>query len=215
MIDLKVVSSKRILPIHQVAPIRGFNPPSVLVRGEDLDKTVEAYFNGILVEEFAVQSPTRLVIKIPTSQVGKKMDSIAAYSTTSVSRQSSALSMELGQAVKTVGGIDRLVQSWLMVFMTTPGSDIFSPGSGGGGKSLVGRVTDRTGKGVSADLAMAVERTKSELVRLQAKNTRLPLAEKLLSCAIEQVNFDPNTSTLSARVSIQNVLGEQANVSLR
>jgi hypothetical protein len=67
---------------------------------------------------------------------------------------------------------------------------------------------------VTADLAIAIDRTKTEILRKQSKSVNIPSAEKLLSCNLEQIMFDDKTGTLSARVSIQNMLGDQAEVSV-
>ena len=110
MNDLAIVSAKRLLTVHQVSPIRGFDPPSILVRGESLGTTTEVYYNGVQALEFAVSSPTRLIVRIPPSQVGKGLDELQVFSSANVSRQDSALSLGIGQTVKTVSGMDRLIR---------------------------------------------------------------------------------------------------------
>lgn len=101
-----------------------------------------------------------------------------------------------------------------MIFMSTPGSDIFNPTSGGGGAALVGRSTSSDGSSVASALAMAVDRTKNELMVQQSKYPGLPLSERLLSAYLESVSFDKASSTIYARVSLQNMLGNSAEVSI-
>lgn len=215
MKDFCVVSAKTLLRITSVSPIRGFLPPSIIVLGDRLDHTKEVLFNGIEAKEFIIASPSRLIVRIPQSQVGKELRSIKALSTVSLAQASSELVLEVARPVHVVEGVDRLVQSWLLVFMTNPGSDIFHPQSGGGGRAIVGRITDRRHKSVAADLALAIERTKSELLSSQARGRNLPLNERLLSSDLESLSFDEATGVLSASVSIKNMLGDQAEVALR
>jgi len=106
------------------------------------------------------------------------------------------------------------VQTWLLVFLSTPGTDIFSPTSGGGGRALIGKSTDRNHGGVSAKLAFAIERTNGEILRSQATQTGLPPAERLLSCGLDSVEFNSSDSILNARITMSNVLGDRAQVNV-
>lgn len=215
MRDFRIVHAKSILKVFSVAPIRGFLPPSILAVGERLDRTQEVVYNGIQANEFIISSQSRLVIRIPESQVGKELKDLQVLSTVSLTRLDTIISLELSKPPKTVSGIDRLVQAWLMIFYSTPGSDIFEPNSGGGALSMVGRTTSRQGKDISADLAQAIDKTKNELLSAQAKNPRIPPSERLLSSDLQSVQFDAANTVLSARVTIQNVLSEQAEISIR
>lgn len=214
MNDFRIVTAKVVLKTYAVSPIRGFLPPSVVVAGEKLDQATEVQFNGVDAPEFVISSSTRLIVKIPVSQVGKPLTDLKVLSPVSVARQDAVLSFGVTSPPKKISGIDRLVQGWVMIFLTTPGSDIFNPTSGGGGASIIGRSTDRAGKGVAADLSLAIERTKQELLRLQSKNQKIPPSEKLLTSSLDVVQFGADTTVLSARVSIQNMLGDSAEVSL-
>lgn len=215
MKDFRVVSAKIVLKVSSISPIRGFLPQSFIVVGEDLNKTDEVRYNGVQADEFVISSPTRLIVKVPPSQVGKPFTDLKVLSSVSVAKKDAVLTLGISRPISTVSGIDRLVQNWVIIFMTTPGTDIFSPNSGGGGASLVGRSTDRTGKGVAADLSLGIEKTKQELMRLQAENQTIPPSERILSSSLDVVEFDEKTTVLSARVNIQNMLGDVAEVSVR
>jgi hypothetical protein len=215
MKDFSIISARVLLPVHSIAPIRGFRPPSIVVLGSKLDLTQEVFYNEIKVSEFAVTSSTRLIVRIPESQIGRDFTGIQIFSSVNLTRSTAALSFELPQPMKQVEGLERLIQAWMIVFFTTPGSDVFDPSSGGGVRSIIGRNTDAYGSGVSADLAIAIDRTKSELLRLQSQNSSMPLSEKLLSAELTSMSFDATTTTLNATVSLKNMLGEQAQVSVR
>ncbi len=214
MKDFRVVSARIQLKVTSFSPIRGFLPQSILVLGENLNQTSEVRYNGVQAEEFVIQTPSRMIVKVPPSQVGRPFSDLRVLATVNASKKDAVLNLGLDRPLKTVSGIDRLVQNWVMIFMTTPGSSIFAPTSGGGGMSLVGRSTDRSGKGVAADLAMGIEKTKQELFRLQADNQSIPPSERLMTSSLDVVEFDEKTTVLSARVNIQNMLGDVAEVSL-
>lgn len=215
MKDFRVVHAKAILKMHSIAPIRGFLPPSIVVIGERFDRAQEVVYNGLQADEFIVSSPSRIIIRIPPSQVGKEIRDLKILSSVSLTRLDAVVQLEISKPPKMVEGIDRLVQAWLLIFYSTPGSDIFNKTSGGGGLSLVGKTTDRSGKNVAADLAQSVDRTKAELFRLQSGNSRIPPEERLLSSEMQAIQFHEATTTISARVSIQNILSQSAEISIR
>jgi hypothetical protein len=214
MKDFKIVHARSLLDIFSIAPIRGFSPPSIVVLGTDLNFTSEVLYNGIEATEFVISSSTRLIVRIPPSQVGKDLMDLQVYASRPTLRGDASLVMELTKPFKIVSGLDRLVQSWIMIFLTTPGTDVFSPQSGGGARSIVGSRTDRKQKSAAADLAQAIERTQSELIRLQSQNPAVPPEERLLSSSLESLSHDESTGVLSVRILLKNMVNQSANVSL-
>lgn len=215
MKDIRVISAKYSLKVQSVAPIRGFLPPSIIVLGSELNRATEVYYNDIQAKEFLIQSPSRLIVKIPPEAIGKNFTSIRVLASAAVSKRDASISFQLNNPLERISGIDRLIQNYLMVLMTTPGSDVFDKSSGGGAQALIGRPTDRYGKGVSADLASSLERTKTEIIKKQSKGTSIPLSEKLLNATLDQIVFDSSVGRLTAIVTIQNMLGDQAEISVR
>lgn len=213
MKDIRVVSAKVALPVSSVSDIRDFLPPSVIVLGDKLSLAQEVTYNGITVDEFIISSPNRLVVKIPQSQYRRPLTELTVLTSVPLAQQDALLSFGIQRPLKTVSGIDRLVQEWSLVFLTTPGSDIFDQESGGGGLSLVGKNT-RSSDEVTADLTVAVERTKSQIVKMQSKNLRIPPSERLLSSVLSDVKYNSITTVLSAVVTLKNMVGTTASVTV-
>lgn len=214
MFDVRVVTAKVVLTVAQVAPLRGFLPPSIVVMGDSFDKATEILYNDVPVDEFFIQSKSRIIVKIPSQCIGKMMTGIQVLSTTTVSKKDASLSLKLHSPLQRVSGIDRLIQNWMMVFMTTPGSSVFDKSSGGGAQALIGKQTSRDGHSATADLTMAIERTKNEILTKQSSARNIPASEQLLSADLDSVSFDSSTGKLNATVSLQNMLGSSAQVSL-
>ncbi len=214
MNDFQIVTAKTLLQVQSISPIRGFLPISAVVLGFNFDRATEVIYNGVSTTEFIVQSKTRLIVKIPPNQVGQPFKSVQVIGDSLLATSGTAmLSLGLSNPLRKVYGLSRLVQSFVVVFLTTPGSDVFSPQSGGGGKAIIGRTTDRRGTGVSADLAQAISATSTELTTLQSKQPNIPLSEKLLSASLQALSFDEANSTLLAQVALQNMMGQNAQVS--
>jgi len=56
MNDFKVISAQALLKVDAVAPVRGFQPLSIVMRGTNLGLATQVYFNGVLSPEIAVLS---------------------------------------------------------------------------------------------------------------------------------------------------------------
>lgn len=212
MKDIRIVSSKQLLKISSIAPIREFLPPSAVILGENFNLAQEIVFNGVTTTEFAILSPTRIIFPIPESEIGLPLQSIKVYSSPLKITGSAELNLTVGSPSTACSGIERLIQAWILIFLSTPGSDIWDLSGGGGGRALIGNATDRDHGGAASSLAMAVEKTKEELLRLQAKDPRIPPAERLLSCELSSINFDEGTTVLSGVISIRNMIGDDAEV---
>jgi hypothetical protein len=214
MKDLKVVTAKAVLTIYSVTPIRGFLPESVLVTGKELFRATEFEYNGVISPEFILGDPSRAIVQIPPSQVRQTLTSLRALAPISVANSQALLNLGLTVPMKTVEGIDRLTQSWLLIFLTTPGSDIFDKSSGAGARSLIGKPTNRTHDSVAAELSIAISQTKDQLIQLQSNTSGIPPSEKLLSSNLTGISFDANTSILTATVELVNMVGQMAALGL-
>ena len=212
MKDFRITHARAFLQVTSAQPIRGFSPASILIGGPKLLQATGILYNDIEVDEFAIVSPVSIIVRIPVSQVGKEFRSLSVFAAADVDSRS-VLSLAVARN-KSIQGMDRLIQSWLMILYTTPGSSVFSKGSGGGIRALIGSVQSAKNPGVAADLAQAIERTNSELTKLQSRRT-IPLEEKLLTATLEGVNFDSSTGTAYAKVSLQNAAGKNAQVMVR
>lgn len=214
MKDFRITQARTLLNVHSISPIRGFLPISIIVLGEQMNLAQQVQYNELDAPEFLISSPSRLIVRIPPSQVGKEFRSLRVFSTVNLTRTSALVTLNVGMPFQQTTGIDRLIQCWMMIFLSNQGSDIFDPSTGAGGRSIIGRNTDRTGKGIAADLALAIQNTQTELTRKQALTPSIPLSEKLLNSSLEALSFDSETATLAARVSLTNMLGNAAEVSV-
>lgn len=97
----------------------------------------------------------------------------------------------------------RLVQLYVKVLLTTPGTDIFSPQTGGGLLTKVGQQVSLHdgGKDVIGDLVLSCNSTTKQIVATQAKDPSIPPVERLLSANVENAVFDRDS--LGVRANIQ------------
>ena len=214
MKDLHVVQAKTALKVTSVAPIRGFLPYSIIVLGEDFDYAEDVLYNGVPVDEFVISTSTRLIVRIPTSQIGQPLSSVVVLSPTALAEHDAVISFEIPRLGRLVKGINKLAQEWLLLFMTTPGSDIFNPTYGGGGRAIIGKPSSHGGQSAMAALSLAVDRTREQLVQIQSKYPRIPPDEKLLSATLTDVRFSVDTTTVTAIVDLYSMAGGSASLTV-
>jgi hypothetical protein len=214
MRDIRVVQAKALLKVSSVAPVRNFSPPAIVILGERFNTANEITYNGIEVSEFIIAAPTRIIARIPDSQVGQALRDLRVMAPVSIAKLDAQRDLGVGSPVRTVEGIDRLVQEWLLIFLTNPGSDIFNQTGGGGARAVIGQPASSSESNAVSELSLAVEKTKQQLLRQQAQNSNIPPAERLLSASLSDVRFDQQTTSLTAVVDIKNVLGGSASVTV-
>jgi hypothetical protein len=212
MRDYKIVQARTLLRVHSATFIAGFVPRSIMVHGPQMSLASGVLYNGIEVLEYVISTPTSLIVRVPKSQLNEPFRELTVFSTTALTQERAQLTFALGRD-KVVSGMERLVQMFLMLLFTSPGSSIFAKKSGGGFKSIIG-VANANGKGTASDITMAIERTTTEILRLQARRT-IPLEERLLSATLDSLVFDDRAGTAYAKVSLRNSLGESAQVQVR
>ena len=215
MRDFRVVLAKTLLKVASVAPVRNFYPPAVVILGERFNTCDELTYNDVTVTEFIIASPTRIIARIPDSQVGRALIDLRVLAPVPISKRDALVTLGVARPMRTVDGIDRLVQEWLLCFLTNPGSDIFDTTSGGGARAIIGQPAYAKGNSAVSELSLAVENTKQQLLRKQARNSKIPPSERLLSASLSNVKFDETSTALTALVDIRNVLGGSASVSIK
>ena len=215
MLDIKIIAIKDILPVNRVGFVPDFSPLSLKIDGSGFLEANEVHINDIPSPEFMVLSGGTLIAQVPDSQVRSKIRSVTVFSTVPTPTRSSILRFEVGRTVSSLQGLEKLVQLFTKLLLQTPGSDLFNPEDGGGVLSIVGRVVGkRDTSPLSASLVSAVNRTRDQLIAKQNQITRIPPDERLLRADTQAVGFNPNTSTLAARISVGAVSGRTAVANL-
>ena len=215
MLDIKVIAIKDILAVSEVGFVPDFSPRTLDIRGHNLLRADEVYVNSFPSPEFIIVSDNKILAQVPNSQVTSTITSVTVLSTKPSADRSSFLHFEVGKTISALQGLEKLVQLFTKLLIQTPGSDSFHPDVGGGLLKLVGsNVGKNQGKVLSAALVSAVNRTRDQLMKKQSTITRLPIDERLLRADVQSVGYNPNTTTLVARISVGAYSGRQAVANL-
>mgnify|MGYP002639891899 FL=1 len=213
--DLQVVYMNDVLPINSAQNVPGMEPRTVEIIGEDFRSVDKVFLNEEESPSFVVASSTRLLAQVPPGQVDATILSISVLSSEFTATEASRLSFELTDNPRVVSGIQRMVQTFVMLLLRSPGTDAWSQGTGGGLQEMIGKnFSKQNAGGATAQFAMCVRRTKSQLVSMQTRNTSIKDDGALAAAIILESVFDPRTTSLIARVLLRSRSGKAAVVNL-
>jgi hypothetical protein len=201
-----VLSNVKVLP----------GPPRVVdVTGADFRSVDEVLINRIASEDVVVLSKTRLVAQVPDSLLSHRVLSVTILSRRLTLSSKSMLRFRLSRTPGKVSGVLRLVQKFLKILFTTPGSDIFNRQIGGGALRNVGATFGvEEGGDVINNLVIAIDTASRQITALQSRNPSLPRSERLLSAKILRASFNKEEGALDIAVEITNQSGEAAMANL-
>ncbi len=138
-IDLQICFPQEAIRLTSVSLVSGVNPAVLSIFGDDFTSVDEVIVNDFPSPKFYVMSPTRLLATVPDQVPPLSVDSVSVISRRLMITPKSIIKFKIGSVPGKVTGILRLVQLFLKVLFTTPGSDIFNKKLGGNGLKPLGR----------------------------------------------------------------------------
>jgi len=214
-VDLQIVFPQESILIKSVTVVPGSSPPAVLVIGQDFSAVDEVLVNEIVVPSYYVVSPTQLYAILPDIVPPGTIQSVSVTSRRLTITDKSFLKFRIGKQPSKVTGILRLVQVFVKVLFTTPGSDIFNKNLGGGALKNLGRTFSKgETKSIVSDFVIAVDNTSRQLISTQSRQPQLPADERLISADVVSATFDMQQSALIAAVEVTSQAGRSATANV-
>jgi hypothetical protein len=215
-VDLQVVFPQESIVLNDIRVERYDGFWAVRVEGEDFRAVDEVSINELASPDVIVLSKTLLVAQLPDLyQKVPEVRSVAVLSNRLTLSPRSLIRFRISKSPGRVRGILRLVQLFLKILFTTPGTDIFRPGSGGGILRQVGETFGQSeGSNIVTDMVIAVNRTQRQLISMQSRDQRSPRDERLLSAKVLSSSFDKLQSAFYITVEIVSQAGRTAVTNL-
>lgn len=213
-VDLQVVFPQQAILLNNIRVLPG--PPRVLdVNGADFRSVDEVLINKIASPDVVVLSKNRLVAQVPDTLLSQRILSVTVLSRRLTVSARSVLKFRLSRTPGKVSGVLRLVQKFLKILFTTPGSDIFNRQLGGGALSSVGQTFGvEEGSDIINNLVISIDTTSRQIIALQSRIPSLPRDERLLSAKILRAGFNREEGAIDVAVEITNQSGQSATANL-
>lgn len=215
-IDLQTVVPQDTIPLSSVKYAKMSGIGVLDITGEDFRSVDEVLINDIVSPDVIVVSKTHLIAQLPGSlQLNPDVRSVQVLSRTFTVTAKSLLRFRIGDTPGRTQGINRLVQLFVKLLLSNPGSDRFNRNLGGGALRNVGRTFNAVeGETVKADFTIAVDRTARQIISLQSRNGSLPADERLLTASLIGATFSRSSAALYMSVELVAQSGRPAQLNL-
>lgn len=218
-LDFQIVLPQESIVLTKVAPVPGTGvggvPLALMIDGDDFTAVDEVQINSITSPDVIILNEHRLIAQVPSLLQLGTVATVTVLSRKLTVTPRSFLRFRIPRTPGRVNGILRLMQLYLKILFTTPGTDIFSPDLGGGVLQNLGATfgADQGGDVVS-NLAVAVNQTTRQIVALQSRDQRTPRDERLLSARLASAGFNRAEAALIGTIELSSQAGRTALANL-
>lgn len=213
-IGIQVVFPEETIELDSVYEMPGYVPRALDIRGVDFTRVSEVLINDDPAPNFTVLGNTRLLAQVPEAHATGTIFSVIVLSgALSTTGEESLLRFRLDNSPKRISGVLRLVQCFIKVLFTTPGTDIFAPSLGGGLLSRVSSYVGKDGgKSTISDVAVSLDITTRQIISVQSRNPSLPPSERLVGSKLLGAVYNRNDTSLNIRFRLDTQAGSYAMV---
>lgn len=214
-VDVQVCFPQEVVPLSSVRILPGMTPRSIDVIGQDFRSVDEVLINDIPSPDIVIVSPKRLLAQVPAPLVNQTLTSVTVISNKLTITNKSLIRFQFGQTTSKVSGVLRLVQVFLKILFTTPGTDIFSPRVGGNGLQGIGLTFGKDqGGGIVSNFVIAVGNTQRQIQAIQARDPAIPRQERLLQATVTKAGYNRAEAALVVSVELTNYAGRSATANV-
>lgn len=196
--DLRIIKILDILPVTKV-DLADYSPQILTLTGRSFQYTQSVFVNDLSMPlrttaeyGYTIISPTSMNVELPDSMLEHVINKVIVFGNTSTLYESASIDFNL-TSISDVRGISNVVQQFLTLFLTSPGTDKFDRTSGGGVKNMAGITLDEPGRqGLAAKLMLSAKKCAEEIRASQVAGT-IPPEERLVEVAVAHVGFRPES----------------------
>lgn len=214
-LDVQIVFPQEAVQLTRVQVIPGLVPRTLDVLGADFRSVDEVLINQIPSPDVVILSKTRLLAQVPDQIRLDRVVTVSVLSRKLTVTEKSFLRFRIGKAPGKVSGILRLLQLFLKILFTTPGSDIFNQKTGGAGLRNIGQTFGADeGGGIVSDFVVAIANTSRQIIAIQGRDPSLPRDERLLAAKILTAGFNRSEGALVVSVEVTSQAGRAATANV-
>lgn len=214
-VDYQVVFPTEAVKLTSIQLLFGSDPLMLIIYGQDFSAVDEVLINEIKCPSYQVLSKTKMLAEIPAEVAPASIRSINVTSRRLVLTDRSVITFRISQTPAKTTGLFRLMQLYLKLMLSTPGTDIFDQSVGGGLLGFVGS-TFRGAEGgdIVRNFIVANDNVARQIIAIQSRQPELRAEEKLLSAHVISARFSAAQSALLTSVELISQAGKTAKANL-
>jgi len=210
-VDFQIAFPKEVIKLSKVRTIPGLPIRTLDILGDDFRAVDQVLLNQVPSPSFMILTKVRMLVEVPAPLVSSTITSISVLSRKLVLTPRSLIQFRIGATASKTRGILRLMQLYLKLLFTTPGTDIFAPKVGGGALSHLGQsISTDSSADIVSGLVVSVDATTRQLIQIQGRNQSIPPDERLLSAKVLSAGFNKNETALVASIEVNSQAGRSA-----
>lgn len=214
-VDLQVIYPQETVALTSVDVVPGLLPATIAIVGADFGSVDEVLINDVASPDVIVLSKTKLLAQIPDGMRPTDLLSVSVTSRRLTLTARSLLRFQISNTPRKVSGILRLMQLFVKLLFTSPGTDIFSPQLGGGGLRRLGQTFSAQASGdIVSDFVISVDTTVRQIIALQGRDASIPPDERLLSARVTNAGFVKAETALIVTIELSNQTGQSERFNL-
>ena len=213
--DIQFIQFNDALTVTGVEEVPDLLPRTLRINGLDFRNTEEVLINEETSPSYVIASKGVILAQVPDVDLKKTIRSVSVISSDFTATVQSRIRFRFGVDPKKLTGMKVMMQMFLKLLLTKPGTDSFAKTLGGNALKNIGRsFSAGESSAVVSDFAISVGRTSDQMRSLQSRQPRLPDDERLLAANLINSRFDVALTALIARVELISQSGKRAIANL-
>ena len=213
--DYQVLFPQEVIRLNAIKRVFSSDVPALEIFGQDFSAVDEVLINDQASPFVEIHSRTRLSAQVPPSVRLQDISSVNVVSKRLASIETSILRFQISKSPAKCSGIMKLMQLYVKLLLTTPGSDIFDPQLGGGVLGMLdASFSGQAGQGLINQFTVASGNVVRQIIAIQGRQPYLPPNEKLLSANIVSAKFSTAQGALLVTVELLSQAGRSALANL-
>lgn len=214
-VDFQVLFPQEVIKLNAIHSVFGATTPTLDIFGQDFSAVDEVLVNDRESPDFQVLSRTRLLAQLPDDLTMPEVTSVNVVSRKLTVTKRSILRFRISDTPSKCTGILKLMQLYVKLLLTTPGSDIFDKKLGGGVLTLLGSSFSKAEGGeIVSKFIVASDSVVRQIIAIQGRQPQLPSDERLLSAKVVSARFSVLQGALLVTVELTSQAGRSATANL-
>lgn len=207
--SLKILCSYRVEQVRRVSVANGF----LVLTGGYYQNVRYVLLNGVRIDNIALQG-SNLYVEMPSGLQLADVHAIYPISETEKVNKQSVLRFGFGPYPAQLEGVNRLVQLFIKVLFTSPGSNIMFRTIGGGLRNVMKR-----GYGIKdyqkilPDIVSSINKAADDVKDMQ-RNLRLPMEERLIDASLLSASPDASSGSIECIIKLNTQAGNVQDFAL-
>lgn len=210
--DYQVVAPQEVIQLTSVSKLDDEN---LFIRGQDFAWVDKVLINDLESPAVNVIDRNQLTAVVPSGVPIEDITDVKVLSSRLTTAERSLIRFYVSDLPAKCSGILKLMQLYIKLMLTTPGTDIFAPKLGG---NLLGIVKESFSQsdsgGIISRFVVASDVVARQIVQIQSKQPRLSPSERLAGATVVSAKFNPKEGSLVVSVGLLSQAGQSATANL-